>query len=130
MKKLTMLLFLGNVTAAALSITNEAKAFANPNAPAEAAFAYASTLTPYQDGSQANRQVKKSDEEITVQTKDGIKVKAQPGKSKVETATYESKIKGDERKFKSKTTDAKIKSEPGKAKYEAGDTKIKVKSKE
>ena len=73
-----------------------------------------------------DREVTVDDDEITVQSGD-IKVKAEPGKSKVETPAYESKIKGDERKFKSKTTDTKIKSEPGKTKYESGDTKIKIK---
>ncbi|MDB5263684.1 MAG: hypothetical protein JWQ14_2967 [Adhaeribacter sp.] len=73
-----------------------------------------------------DREITRDGDEITVKT-GNIKVKAEPGKSKVETDTYESKIKGDERKFKSKTSDTKIKSEPGKTKYESGDTKIKVK---
>ncbi|GEO03286.1 hypothetical protein AAE02nite_09500 [Adhaeribacter aerolatus] len=78
---------------------------------------------PTQDN--VKREIKRDGDEITVKTGD-IKVKAEPGKSKVETKSYESKIKGDERKYKSKTSDTKMKSEPGKAKYESGKTKIKV----
>jgi hypothetical protein len=76
-----------------------------------------------------NREVQVDGEEIKVKTGD-IKVKAEPGKSKVETSTYESKVEGDESKYKSKTSNTKIKSEPGKTKYETEDAKIKIKEKD
>ncbi len=127
MKKLIITLALGNIAAVAVAMANEPQSFANNSQHNSFEFNSNKYLSVYQDVSQGNRQVKKDEQEVTVQTKDGIKVKAQPGKSKVETATYESKIKGDERKFKSKVNDTKVKSEPGKAKFESGDTKIKVK---
>jgi hypothetical protein len=88
---------------------------------------YESNRTTYWGEDDMNRDVDVDGDETTVETGD-IKVKAEPGKSKVETSTYESKIKGDERKYKS--GDTKIKSEPGKTKIETGDTKIKIKDKD
>jgi hypothetical protein len=93
---------------------------------------YQTNRSSYYDGETSTgdatpRDVQVEGEEIKVKTGD-IKVKAEPGKSKVETSTYESKIDGDETKFKSK--DTKIKTEPGKTKYESGDTKIKIKEKD